>query len=174
MIEHSFCGIVPILYLVCSEHLVFIATVVIDLIPFIFIAASYIQIIHTILQMPSAEGRCKAFFTCIAHLAVLTLFYCTTGLIHLKTKSSLLANSRKLVALSYTVGQQLLGTVIPGHKKRKGIGQKIHVPPMWRNTNPWEVHPTSLHLLEMGCGSEEEGRQSLPETHHEAKQALCQ
>ncbi|KAM7102959.1 LOW QUALITY PROTEIN: olfactory receptor 10A7-like [Ciconia maguari] len=111
-IEHFFCGIVPILYLVCSEHLVFVATVVIVLIPFILIAASYIQIIHTILQMPSAEGRCKAFFTCIAHLVVLTLFYCTTGLIHLKTKSSLLANSRKLVALSYTVVTPMLNPII--------------------------------------------------------------
>ncbi|NXS65924.1 O10A7 protein, partial [Pandion haliaetus] len=85
---------------------------VILLIPFILIAASYIQIIHTILQMPSAKGRHKAFFTCIAHLVVVTLFYCTTGLIHLKLKSSLLPNSRKLVALSYTVVTPMLNPII--------------------------------------------------------------
>lgn len=91
-IEHFFCDIAPILDLVCSdthlfELLVFVATVVIVLIPFVLTAPSYIQIIRTILQMPSAEGRCKAFFTCIAHLMVVTLFCCTTGLIRLKPKS---------------------------------------------------------------------------------------
>ncbi|NWX23745.1 O10A7 protein, partial [Aegotheles bennettii] len=116
-IEHFFCDIAPVLDLVCSdtylfELLVFIATVIIVLIPFILIAASYIQIIHTILQIPSAQGRHKMFSTCIAHLVVVTLFYCTTGLIHLKPKSSLSANSRKLVALSYTVVTPMLNPII--------------------------------------------------------------
>ncbi|KAM6308927.1 olfactory receptor 10A2-like [Aegotheles albertisi] len=116
-IEHFFCDIAPVLDLVCSdtylfELLVFIATVIIVLIPFILIAASYIQIIHTILQIPSAQGRHKTFSTCIAHLVVVTLFYCTTGLIHLKPKSSLSANSRKLVALSYTVVTPMLNPII--------------------------------------------------------------
>ncbi|NXX15788.1 O10A7 protein, partial [Podargus strigoides] len=116
-IEHFFCDIAPILDLVCSdthlfELLVFVSIVIIVLIPFILIAASYIQIIHTILQIPSGEGRRKAFFTCIAHLVVVTLFYCTTGFIHLKPKSGLLANSRKLMALSYTVVTPMLNPII--------------------------------------------------------------
>ncbi|XP_063202850.1 olfactory receptor 10A7-like [Chroicocephalus ridibundus] len=116
-IEHFFCDITPVLDLVCSdtylfELLLFIATVIIILIPFILTAASYIQIIRTVLQMPSAEGRRKAFFTCVAHLVVVTLFYCTTGVVHLKPKSSLLANSRKLVALSYTVVTPMLNPII--------------------------------------------------------------
>ncbi|KFO95193.1 Olfactory receptor 10A7, partial [Calypte anna] len=114
-IEHFFCDIPPVLHLVCSdtslfELLVFIATVIIVLIPFALIAASYIQIIHTILQMPSAQGRRKAFLTCLAHLVVVTLFYCTTGLIHLQP--SLLAKRRKLVALSYTVVTPMLNPII--------------------------------------------------------------
>ncbi|XP_054693112.1 olfactory receptor 10A7-like [Grus americana] len=135
-IEHFFCDIAPVLDLVCSdtylfELLVFVSTVIIVLIPFTLIAASYIQIIHTILQMPSAEGRRKAFFTCVAHLVVVTLFYCTTGLIHLKPKSGLLANSRKLVALSYTVVTPMLNPIIYSlrnkevkHALRKTITQE--------------------------------------------------
>ncbi|NXM73645.1 O10A7 protein, partial [Serilophus lunatus] len=116
-IEHFFCDIAPVLDLACAdtylfELLMFVATVGIVLIPFALIAASYIQIIHTILQMPSAEGRRKGFFTCVAHLVVVTLFFCTTGLIHLKPKSSLLASSRKLVALSYTVVTPMLNPII--------------------------------------------------------------
>ncbi|NXS63306.1 O10A7 protein, partial [Brachypteracias leptosomus] len=116
-IKHFFCDITPILDLVCSDVslfklFVFIATVVIILIPFIITAASYIQIIHTILHMPSAEGRRRAFFTCLAHLVVVALFYCTTGLIHLKPRSSHLTESRKLVALSYTVVTPMLNPII--------------------------------------------------------------
>ncbi|NXS11571.1 O10A7 protein, partial [Neodrepanis coruscans] len=116
-IEHFFCDIAPVLDLTCAdthlfELLVFVATVGIILIPFALIAASYIRIIHTILQMPSAEGRRKAFFTCAAHLVVVTLFFCTTGLIHLKPKSSLSASRRKLVALSYTVVTPMLNPII--------------------------------------------------------------
>ncbi|XP_062440039.1 olfactory receptor 10A5-like [Rhea pennata] len=116
-IEHFFCDISPIMDLICAdthlfELLVFIATVIIVLIPFILIAASYIQVICAILQIPSAEGRHKAFSTCVAHLMVVTLFYCTTGLIHLKPKSSLSLNSKKLVALSYTVVTPMLNPII--------------------------------------------------------------
>ncbi|NXP21433.1 O10A7 protein, partial [Scytalopus superciliaris] len=116
-IEHFFCDIAPLLDLACSDThlfklLLFVATVVVILIPFALTAASYIQITHTILQMPSAEGRHKAFSTCAAHLVVVTLFYCTAGLVHLKPKSSPWASSRKLVALSYTVMTPMLNPII--------------------------------------------------------------
>lgn len=101
-------------------HLVYFRrlVLVIVLIPFILIAASYIQIIHTILQMPSAKGRRKAFFTCIAHLVLVTLFYCTTALIHLKPKSGLLPNSSKMVALSHIVVTPVLNPIIYGLRNK--------------------------------------------------------
>ncbi|XP_059587830.1 olfactory receptor 10A7-like [Alligator mississippiensis] len=116
-INHFFCDIAPVLELVCSgtsffELLVFVATVAIMLFPFILISVSYICIIHTILQMPSAESRHRAFSICTAHLVVVTLFYCTTCLIHLKPKSSLSPNSKKLVSLSYTVATPMLNPII--------------------------------------------------------------
>ncbi|NXR16388.1 O10A7 protein, partial [Semnornis frantzii] len=116
-IEHFFCDISPVLVLVCSNthlfrYFLFIAAVLIILIPFILIVASYIQIIHTIVQMPSAERRLKAFLTCLAHLVVVTLFYCTAGLMHLKPRCGLLVHSRKLMALSYTVVTPMLNPII--------------------------------------------------------------
>ncbi|XP_019326813.1 PREDICTED: LOW QUALITY PROTEIN: olfactory receptor 10A7-like [Aptenodytes forsteri] len=93
-------------------------------------APSYIQIIHTILQTPSAEGRRKAFFTCVAHLMVVTLFCCTTGLIRLKPKSKVSWQSRKLVALSYTVVTPMLNPIIYGlrnkvkHALRRTFGRR--------------------------------------------------
>ncbi|NXI40203.1 O10A5 protein, partial [Galbula dea] len=135
-IKHFFCDITPLLDLVCSDTylfkvLLFFATTVIILIPFILIAASYLQIIRTILQMPSAEGRRRAFFTCFAHLVVVTLFYCTTGVIHLKPKSSVLADSKKLMALSYTVVTPMLNPIIYSlrnkevkHALKKAFGRR--------------------------------------------------
>ncbi|NWR85349.1 O10A7 protein, partial [Furnarius figulus] len=116
-IDHFFCDIAPILDLACSDTYLFkllllLATVAILLMPFALIAASYIRITHTILQMPSAEGRRKAFSTCAAHLVVVTLFCCTAGLVHLQPKLSLWASSRKLMALSYTVMTPMLNPII--------------------------------------------------------------
>ncbi|NXW59500.1 O10A7 protein, partial [Eurystomus gularis] len=135
-IKHFFCDITPVLDLACSDTslfqlLLFIATVGIILTPFLLTAASYIQIIRTILRMPSAEGRRKAFCTCLAHLVVVTLFYCTAGLIHLKPRSTGLAKSRRLMALSYTVLTPMLNPIIYSlrnkevqHALRKTFGRR--------------------------------------------------
>ncbi|NXF41368.1 O10A7 protein, partial [Nyctibius bracteatus] len=116
-VNHFFCDISPVLKLVCSdtnifELLVFIATLLIMVLPFILITISYIYIIYTIVQMPMAESRRRVFSTCAAHLMVVTLFYCTTCLIHLYPKSSLSANNKKVVSLSYTVITPMLNPII--------------------------------------------------------------
>ncbi|NWU08877.1 O10A7 protein, partial [Cephalopterus ornatus] len=114
-VNHFLCDISPVLKLVCSdtnifELLVFIATVLIMVLPFILII-SYICIIYTIMQMPLAESRQRVFSTCAAHLMVVTLFYCTTRLIHLHPKSSLSPNNKKSVSLSYTVITPMLNPI---------------------------------------------------------------
>lgn len=81
----------------------FIATLLIMLLPFILITISYIYITYTIVQIPMAESRQRVFSICAAHLVVVTLCYCTTCLIHLHPKSRLSPNNKKLVSLSYTV-----------------------------------------------------------------------
>ncbi|KAF1667870.1 Olfactory receptor 10A7, partial [Aptenodytes patagonicus] len=120
-VNHFFCDISPVLKLVCSdtyvfELLVFIATLLIMVLPFILIVISYIYIIesenHTIVWMPMAESRQSVFSTCAAHLVVVTLFYCTTCLIHLHPKSSLSPNNKKLVSLSYAAITPMLNPVI--------------------------------------------------------------
>ncbi|KFZ57519.1 Olfactory receptor 10A7, partial [Antrostomus carolinensis] len=116
-VNHFFCDISPVLKLVCLdtyifELLVFIATLLIMVLPFILITVSYICIIYTIVQMPMAESRQRLFSTCSAHLVVVTLFYCTTCLIHLHPKSNLSPNDKKLVSLSYTIITPMLNPII--------------------------------------------------------------
>ncbi|KAM6295314.1 LOW QUALITY PROTEIN: olfactory receptor 10A7-like [Aegotheles albertisi] len=116
-VNHFCCDISPVLKLVCSdtyifELLVFIATLLIMVLPFILITISYIYIIYTIVQLPMAESRQRVLSTCAAHLMVVTLFYCTTCLIHLQLKSSLSPNKKNLVSLSYTVVTPMLNPII--------------------------------------------------------------
>ncbi|XP_054693111.1 olfactory receptor 10A7-like [Grus americana] len=116
-VDHFFCDVSPVLKLVCAdtalfELLIFIAIVIIVMIPFSLIAISYLHIIHAVLQIPSAVGQRRAFSTCAAHLVVVTLFYSTTGIIHLRPKSSLSSNMKKMVCLSYTVVTPMLNPII--------------------------------------------------------------
>ncbi|NWX40077.1 O10A7 protein, partial [Steatornis caripensis] len=116
-IDHFFCDVSPVLKLVCAdtalfELLIFIAIVIIVMIPFSLITISYLHIIHAVLQIPSAVGQRRAFSTCAAHLMVVTLFYSTAGIIHLRPKSSLPSNMKKMVSLSYTVVTPMLNPII--------------------------------------------------------------
>ncbi|CAM9396455.1 unnamed protein product [Bubo scandiacus] len=116
-VDHLFCDVSPVLKLVCAdtalfELLIFIAVVIIVMIPFSLIAISYLHIIHAVLQMPSAVGQRRAFSTCASHLVVVTLFYSTTGIIHLRPKSNLSSNMKKMVSLSYTVVTPILNPII--------------------------------------------------------------
>ncbi|NXV54266.1 O10A7 protein, partial [Uria aalge] len=117
VVDHFFCDVPPVLKLVCAdtalfELLIFIAIVIIVMIPFSLIAISYFHIIHAILQIPSVVGRKQAFSTCAAHLVVVTLFYSTAGIIHLRPKSSLSSNMKKMVSLFYSVVTPMLNPII--------------------------------------------------------------
>ncbi|ERE49764.1 olfactory receptor, partial [Cricetulus griseus] len=75
-IRHFFCDIAPLLSLVCAdtrvfEANVFVATVLVIMVPFCLIATSYVLILAAVLRMPSASGRHKALSTCASHLIVM-------------------------------------------------------------------------------------------------------
>nr|XP_028557527.1 olfactory receptor 10A4-like [Podarcis muralis] len=116
-VNHFFCDGPPVLKLVCADTYLFelyalTGTIVIVLSPFILILVSYVHIITTILRMPSAEGKHKAFSTCSSHLVVVTLFYGTAGLTYFRPKSSYSPNTQKLLSLSYTVVTPMLNPII--------------------------------------------------------------
>ncbi|XP_023982183.2 olfactory receptor 2S2 [Physeter macrocephalus] len=92
IINHFTCGILAALKLACADISINVismgVTNVIFLgVPVLFISASYVFIIATILRIPSAEGRKKAFSTCSAHLTVVIIFYGTLFFMYGKTKS---------------------------------------------------------------------------------------
>ncbi|XP_012520316.1 PREDICTED: olfactory receptor 1D2 [Propithecus coquereli] len=88
-IHYIFCEMYVLLRLACSNiqvnHTVLVATgCFIFLTPLGFMITSYVCIIRAILQIPSAIGKYKAFSTCASHLAVVSLFSGTLGMVYLQ------------------------------------------------------------------------------------------
>ncbi|XP_077688664.1 olfactory receptor 226-like [Eretmochelys imbricata] len=106
--DHFFCDLAPLINVSCSdteliELLAFILSSLIALGPFLLTLTSYMCNIATILRIPSATGRHKAFSTCSSHLIVVTIFYGTLILVYLLPKTHTLRDLNKLFSLFYTV-----------------------------------------------------------------------
>ncbi|KAG8522931.1 Olfactory receptor 2D3 [Galemys pyrenaicus] len=91
IINHYFCEPPALLKLASAntyntEMAIFAMGVVILLAPVSLILVSYWNIISTVIQMQSGEGRLKAFSTCGSHLIVVVLFY-GSGLLRLRCSS---------------------------------------------------------------------------------------
>ncbi|ELW70321.1 Olfactory receptor 2S2 [Tupaia chinensis] len=123
VIKHFACEILAVLKLACADISINVismevANVIFLVVPVLFISVSYVFIIITILRIPSAEGRKKAFSTCSAHLTVVVVFYGTLFFMYTKPKSkdSLGVEkedlSDKLIPLFYGVVTPMLNPII--------------------------------------------------------------
>ncbi|XP_033037824.1 olfactory receptor 1D5 [Trachypithecus francoisi] len=88
-IHYLFCEMYVLLRLACSNthiiHTVLVATgCFIFLTPLGFTTTSYVRIVRTILQIPSASKKYKTFSTCASHLGVVSLFYGTLAVVYLQ------------------------------------------------------------------------------------------
>ncbi|XP_001368227.1 olfactory receptor 10C1-like [Monodelphis domestica] len=116
-IPHFFCEIQPVLQLVCgdtylNELQIILAAALIILCPFGLILVSYAKILATIIRIPSATGRRKAFSTCSSHLVVVSLFYSTAIFIYIRPKDSYDSATDPLLSLFYSVVTPILNPVI--------------------------------------------------------------
>uniref|UniRef100_A0A8C9P7G1 Olfactory receptor n=1 Tax=Spermophilus dauricus TaxID=99837 RepID=A0A8C9P7G1_SPEDA len=116
-IPHFFCEIQPVLQLVCgdtslNELQIILAAALIILCPFGLILSSYGRILATILRIPSAAGRHKAFSTCSSHLIVVALFYGTAIFIYIRPKASYDPATDPLLSLFYAVITPILNPII--------------------------------------------------------------
>ncbi|XP_021077795.1 olfactory receptor 13C7 [Mus pahari] len=123
VINHFTCEILAVLKLACADISINIISMGVTNIiflgaPVLFISFSYIFILVTILRIPSAEGRKKAFSTCSAHLTVVIVFYGTILFMYGKPKSKdpLGADKQdladKLISLFYGVVTPMLNPII--------------------------------------------------------------
>ncbi|XP_045642927.1 olfactory receptor 10AG1-like [Ursus americanus] len=116
-INHFFCDIPPILKLACGdtfvhEIAVYVVAMLFVAVPFMLILASYSKIISTILRLPTARGRAKAFSTCSSQLLVVLLFFGSATITYLRPKSNHSAGTDKLLSLFYTIVTPMFNPMI--------------------------------------------------------------
>ncbi|XP_004607436.2 olfactory receptor 6M1-like [Sorex araneus] len=117
VIPHFFCDIGPLIHLSCSdtrsvEKITFVLTSSILLTSFIITVIAYSNIVVTIIRLPSAKERQKAFSTCSSHLIVLSLMYGSCFFIYVKPKQTNRLESNREAALVNTVVTPLLNPVV--------------------------------------------------------------
>ncbi|KAM4851854.1 olfactory receptor 6B1-like [Thomomys bottae] len=117
VMNHFFCDVSPLLNLACSDMSVaelvdFLLALLILLGPLLLTIFSYAAILGTVLCMPSAAGRRKAFSTCASHLAVVVIFYSASLFIYARPRAIYSFNYNKLVSVVYTVLTPLLNPII--------------------------------------------------------------
>ncbi|XP_068918906.1 olfactory receptor 10T2 [Petaurus breviceps papuanus] len=116
-VNHYFCDMAPVIKLACTDtHMkelaLFSLSILVIMVPFVLILISYGFIVKTILKIPSAEGKRKAFATCASHLTVVIVHYGCASIIYLRPKSKSASDKDQLVAVTYTVVTPLLNPLV--------------------------------------------------------------
>ncbi|XP_063819356.1 olfactory receptor 5AR1-like [Pseudophryne corroboree] len=123
-VNHFFCDISPLLKLSCSDTMhVEIATYVLGAIvglsSFTLTLSSYVFIIIAILNIRSADGRRKAFFTCASHLISVVIFYGTSLSLHVRPISTYFPMQDKIFSLLYIILIPILNPIIYTMKNKQ-------------------------------------------------------
>ncbi|XP_047630579.1 olfactory receptor 2T27 [Phacochoerus africanus] len=116
-INHFFCEVPALLKLSCTdtsayETSMYICCIMMLLIPFSVISASYTRILITVYRMNEAEGRRKAVATCSSHMAIVTLFYGAAMYTYVLPHSYHTPEQDKAVSAFYTILTPLLNPLI--------------------------------------------------------------
>ncbi|XP_061444354.1 olfactory receptor 6F1-like [Rhineura floridana] len=137
-IEHFFCDFTPLAKVACSEShkfelMGFIFSVIYILPFFLLTLTSYMFIITTILRIPSATGRQKAFSTCSSHLVVVTIYYGTLIIVYVLPNTENMRKLNRVFSVFYTILTPLVNPLIYSLRNRevkeslgKSIGKLIY------------------------------------------------
>ncbi|XP_058382001.1 olfactory receptor 7G2-like [Diceros bicornis minor] len=131
-IPHFFCDLAQVLKLACSDTLInsILTYVVASLfggIPLAGIIFSYTQIVSSVLRMPSARGKLKAFSTCGSHLSVVSLFYGTAFGVYISSAFTDTSRKTAVASVMYIVVPQMMNPFIYSLRNRdmKGALRKL-------------------------------------------------
>ncbi|XP_014645322.1 PREDICTED: olfactory receptor 1G1-like [Ceratotherium simum simum] len=122
-IPHFFCDINPLLSLSCAdpfinELLIFTTGGLAGLVCVLCLIIFYAYIFLTILKIPSAQGKRKAFSTCSSHLSVVSLFFGTSFCVYFSPPSTRSAQMDTVASVMYTVVTPMLNPFIYSLRNR--------------------------------------------------------
>lgn len=138
-IDHFFCDLSPVAEIACSEDhnfelMGFVFSTIFTLPPFLLTLTSYTFIITTILRIPSATGRQKAFSTCSSHLIVVTIYYSTLIIVYVFPNPEKMRKLNKVISVFYTILTPLVNPLVYSLRNREvkealriSIGKLIQV-----------------------------------------------
>ncbi|KAF4016658.1 hypothetical protein G4228_008391, partial [Cervus hanglu yarkandensis] len=117
VIKHFFCDTQPVLKLSCSDTsssqmVVMTETLTVIATPFLCILFSYLRIIITVLKIPSATGKWKAFSTCGSHLTVVVFFYGSVIYVYFRPLSMYSVVKDRVATVIYTIVTPMLNPFI--------------------------------------------------------------
>ncbi|XP_030042373.1 olfactory receptor 11G2-like [Microcaecilia unicolor] len=125
-IDHILCDTGPLLEISCVRDFTIevacsICTSSMLVATFSFTCISYAFIIQTIVRIPSAAGRRKAFSTCASHLIVVITFFGCAMYMYVRPSGKHPFHYDKLVAILYTIVTPLLNPVIYSLRNKEFI-----------------------------------------------------
>ena len=112
-----FCELNQVVQLDSSDNFLnnivkYLAAVLMGVGPFAGILYSYSKIVSCICKITSAQGKYKAFSTCVSHLLVVSLFYFTALGVYLSSAATHTSHSSTIASVMYTVVTPLLNPFI--------------------------------------------------------------
>ncbi|XP_007530644.2 olfactory receptor 10X1-like [Erinaceus europaeus] len=115
LIKHFFCHMRAVVRLSCvdsdlTESIVTVMSVTGLLGTFLLITLTYVFILSSVLRIPSAQGKQKAFSTCASHLTVVIIHFGFASIVYLKPETS--RGDDTLIAVPYTVITPFLSPLI--------------------------------------------------------------
>ncbi|XP_065773329.1 olfactory receptor-like protein OLF4 [Muntiacus reevesi] len=116
-IPHYFCELNQMVQLACSDNflndmVMYFAAGLLAGAPLSGICYSYSKIVSSICGISSAQGKLKAFSTCVSHLSVVSLFYCTSLGVYLSSAATQSSHSSEIASVMYTVVTPMLNPFI--------------------------------------------------------------
>ncbi|XP_019649215.2 olfactory receptor 6M1-like [Ailuropoda melanoleuca] len=123
-ISHFFCDIAPLLQAACIDtHFIeminFLLSSLVLLTSLVFTIVSYTYIISTILRIPSAQGRQKAFSTCASHITVVSIAYGSNIFMYVRPSQSHSLDFDKVTAVMTIMVTPLLNPFIYSLRNKK-------------------------------------------------------
>ncbi|KAB0345648.1 hypothetical protein FD754_022574 [Muntiacus muntjak] len=117
VLDHFFCDRGQLLKLSCddtvfTEFVLFLMAIFIIIGSLVPTIVSYTYIISTILKIPTASGRRKAFSTCASHFTFVVIGYGSCLFLYVKPKQTQAAEYNKIVSLLIFVLTPLLNPFI--------------------------------------------------------------
>ncbi|XP_060109470.1 olfactory receptor 1L1-like [Heteronotia binoei] len=116
-IPQFFCDLYPILDVSCSDSyvidIVLMTEGVVEILgPFVLIIISYALIFFTIIKIPSAGAKRKAFSTCGSHICVVVMYFGGISFVYFKPNSNVVGHQDTWAAMMYTMVNPMVNPFI--------------------------------------------------------------